>query len=328
MAPDARPLVTVVVPVRDRRDLLAATLDGLAAQDLADHEVVVVDDGSTDGSYELATARAAADPRIRVLRADGSGAVAARCLGVAAARADALAFVDSDCVPVAGWLAAGVAALDAGADLVQGRTEPAGPVRPGERTLWALREDGLYPTCNVFYRRSAYEAAGGFDRTAAARFGFRPGRHLRGLGFGEDVALGWAVRRRGTTAFVPEATVHHHVFPPDPRSQLRRAWNTGAFAQLVREVPELRTTFLRHRVFVVGPGRLALLAAVGLLAARRPRAAAGLAVVWAVERARPYRSSAGDPGRVAAALAVDAACDVVAGAALLAGSARARTLVL
>jgi glycosyltransferase involved in cell wall biosynthesis len=290
---------------------------------------VVVDDGSVDGSRELAEQRARIDPRVRVLEAGGAGAVAARALGVASAGAELLAFTDSDCEPVPGWLAAGVAALDGGCDLAQGRTEPARPVGPGERSLWAPREDGLYPTCNVFCRRTAYDAAGGFDVGAAARFGFRPGRYLRGLGFGEDVLLGWALRRRGTTAFVADAVVRHHVFPPDPGGRLRRAWNTGAFAGLVREVPELRRTFLRHRVFLGGPGRAALLVAAGLGVAGHRRAAAPLAVVWLVERARPYRAWAREePGRVAATLAVDAAADLVAATALSVGSVRSRTLVL
>src|SRR5205085_1797885 len=77
-----------------------------------------------------------------------------------------------------------------GVDMVQGRTEPVGPVGLLERSLWVTREDGLYATCNVLYRRSAFEEAGGFQ-DAGTLLGFRPGAFGRGLGMGEDALLGW-----------------------------------------------------------------------------------------------------------------------------------------
>src|SRR5436190_6903506 len=156
------PRVSVIVPVRNRRDLLADLLAGLGQQTYTNFEAIVVDDGSTDGADELAADTTIAGRRVRLLRANGAGAVAARLLGVAESRAEILAFTDSDCVPSPGWLQAGVAAIDRGADMANGLTRPARPVGPLERSV-ASGEEGLYPTCNMFYRRTAYDDAGAFD---------------------------------------------------------------------------------------------------------------------------------------------------------------------
>ena len=238
---DGTPRVTVIVPVHNRRPLVRQLLDALAAQTYRDFEVAVVDDGSTDGAPDEVEADRAAGRRVRSLANAGSGAVAARRTGVAASASTYLAFTDSDCVPAPGWLAAGVAALDAGADV---------------RSL-ASGEEGLYPTCNVFYRRQAYDAAGGFDLEAAARLGFRPWARARGLGFGEDTILAWKVRRAGRAAYVPEAVVEHAVFPLELGDIVSRTVQMAAFPALVREVPELREMPLfRHRYVLGNSSRL------------------------------------------------------------------------
>jgi hypothetical protein len=327
MAPEAA-RVCVVVPVRDRRALLARTLDALARQTLRDFEVVVVDDGSTDGSGDLVAERAAEDQRFRVLRTEGIGAVAARTLGIAQSQPPYLAFTDSDCVPADDWLERGVAALDAGAALVQGLTRPQRQPRPLERSVWVTFEDGLYATCNIFYRRDAFEAAGGFDPALGSRLGFRPDAASQGLGIGEDTLLGWRVRRAYGSCFVPEAVVQHHVFPADVTEALRRAWSVGAFPGLVREVPELRDTLLVDGLWLGGRWRGPLYAAVVAAAlGSAPLSAAGVAA-WAVARGR--RSKRGEPDlrRFAKTLPVDLCCDAVAAAALAAGSVRARRAVL
>jgi glycosyltransferase involved in cell wall biosynthesis len=187
---DRVPAVSVIVPFRDRRALVRKLLDGLDAQTYDDVEVLLVDDGSTDGAATEAAGRVIGGRPVIVLRQEGGGAVAARAAGVAVARGRILAFTDSDCVPEPGWLAAAVARIDAGADMVQGHTRPERRRGPLERSLW-VTDQGLYPTCNVIYRREAFERAGGFDAGIATRYGFRPGASAKGLGFGEDTLLGW-----------------------------------------------------------------------------------------------------------------------------------------
>ena len=94
-APKA-PRISVILPVRDSRATLGACLDSLAAQTLADHELVAVDDGSRDGSGEYLRERAAGDARIQVIAQPPRGLVAALGLALAAARAPLLARIDAD----------------------------------------------------------------------------------------------------------------------------------------------------------------------------------------------------------------------------------------
>ncbi|MGH9247369.1 MAG: glycosyltransferase family 2 protein [Acidimicrobiales bacterium] len=328
MAERSPPCVVVIVPVRNRRDLLAALLDALDAQTFTDFEVVIVDDGSTDGTGPVAANRRVAGRPVRVLRRGGEGAVAARRDGVAASHAPYLAFTDSDCVPDPGWLAAGVAALERGADLVNGCTRPARPLRPLERSVYS-GEEGLYPTCNVFYRREAFVRAGGFDSSAADRLGFRHNPRARGLGFGEDTLLAWRlIRAGGRVRYAPDAFVHHHVFPPNLVESLSRGWMAAAFPALVREVPELRSVLLR-RHFLLGPrSRVPVYATVAALVTRRPAVVAAAAGWWVVTRARDVRRAPVRWPWKLAALPLEMVLDVATSAALVIGSVRARTVVL
>jgi glycosyltransferase involved in cell wall biosynthesis len=321
------PRVSVIVPTRNRRLLLRRLLDGLANQSLADHEVIVVDDGSTDGSHTEVEADARAGRPVRLVSGHGEGAVAARLLGVAEARAGFLAFTDDDCIPDPNWLAAGVAALEQGADVVQGVTRPHGSVRVLDRTIMVDRHDGLYNTCNVFYRRAAYAAVGGFQPAADAErlLRLRPGRSAKNLGFGEDALLGWRVRRGGRAAFAPGAIVEHHVFPPDLPDALRRAWMTGAFPALVREIPELRETALAHRFFL-GTMRVPLYGAVLSAATGRRRLALVLLGSWVARHA--YRIRGASARRFVVGLPAQLLVDGTIATALVAGSVRARRLVL
>jgi GT2 family glycosyltransferase len=86
----------VLLPVRDARATLSACLASLAAQTLADHEVVAVDDGSADGSAELLAEAARADPRVRVRTLSAAGLVAALNHGLQHVRAPLLARMDAD----------------------------------------------------------------------------------------------------------------------------------------------------------------------------------------------------------------------------------------
>ena len=90
------PAVSVLLPVRDARRTLPACLRSLRAQTLADHEVVAVDDGSTDGSGEILEAWSREDPRVRVARTPARGLVAALNTASGLARAGYLARMDAD----------------------------------------------------------------------------------------------------------------------------------------------------------------------------------------------------------------------------------------
>ena len=91
------PTVTVITPVFNALQTLERTVASVRGQDFADWELLLSDDGSTDGSVALADRLAAEDPRIRVLRCETNGGAArARNRALDAARGRYIAFLDSD----------------------------------------------------------------------------------------------------------------------------------------------------------------------------------------------------------------------------------------
>ncbi len=90
--------ITAVIPTRDRADLLAGALESLAGQTLdpGELQVVVVDDGSRDATPELCAARTADDPAFTYLRMTSGGLSQAKNIGLLAARAPIIVFLDDD----------------------------------------------------------------------------------------------------------------------------------------------------------------------------------------------------------------------------------------
>lgn len=102
-------MLSVVIPTRSKATSLRATLVALAAQEhRGPYEVVVVDDGSTDGTRELLhrSAGEGTGPALRVVEGPERGRAAARNTGAAAARGSRLLFLDDDILTVAGHLSA------------------------------------------------------------------------------------------------------------------------------------------------------------------------------------------------------------------------------
>jgi GT2 family glycosyltransferase len=92
----ATPLVSVIVPTYNRAYCLPRALDSVRAQSYAHFEVVLIDDGSSDGTAELVARRYGHDGRIRYFHQANRGVTAARNAGLAQARGDYIALLDSD----------------------------------------------------------------------------------------------------------------------------------------------------------------------------------------------------------------------------------------
>ncbi|MGI9087615.1 MAG: glycosyltransferase family 2 protein [Chthoniobacterales bacterium] len=90
------PLVSVVVPCYNQGRYLRESIGSLRAQSLRDWECIVVDDGSSDNSQEIARGLAEEDERVRVFAQENRGPSAARNRGVAEARGRYLQFLDAD----------------------------------------------------------------------------------------------------------------------------------------------------------------------------------------------------------------------------------------
>lgn len=302
--------VTVCVVVKDRRELMMRCLEAILVQD--PDEVVVVDNGSIDGTFEALQERAIAEPRLRVVR-DTASLGHARNTAAATATGDVVAFTDSDCRPRPGWLAAGLAALQDDIAVVQGRTVPEhAPTERFSATQDLGAFSGLYEACNIFYRRQLLLDVGGFDE----QVGF----------FGEDTVAGWRVERAGgRPAWAPDAVVEHVVTTPGFGWHLRRTRGYVNLPALFKAFPEKREMlwggiFLRRRSAEADAAVLGLL---GALLTRRPALA-----VAAAPFAWRYRPKGGLSRGALLDAGTDAAFDVSISAALVRGSLRHRTVVL
>ncbi|SEB47331.1 glycosyltransferase family 2 protein [Terriglobus roseus] len=89
-------LVSVLVPTYNRADCLLETLDCVLAQTHTDWELIIVDDGSTDGTGNLVAAHFQGDTRLRYIYQQNAGVSHARNTGLRAAKGDFIAFLDSD----------------------------------------------------------------------------------------------------------------------------------------------------------------------------------------------------------------------------------------
>lgn len=90
------PKVSVILPVYDGEKYLAEAIDSVLAQTFSDWELIIVNDGSTDGSGEIIDRYVKGDPRIRAFYQENSGQSSARNFGAQESTADYVAFIDQD----------------------------------------------------------------------------------------------------------------------------------------------------------------------------------------------------------------------------------------
>jgi glycosyltransferase involved in cell wall biosynthesis len=88
------PAISVVIPLYNKESYIAGALNSIFSQTSQDFEVIVVDDGSTDGGTEIV--KECQDPRIRLIQQENKGVSAARNRGIEAARSELIAFLDAD----------------------------------------------------------------------------------------------------------------------------------------------------------------------------------------------------------------------------------------
>lgn len=93
---DKRPLLTIVVPVYNVERYLTSCLESIRSQSYRNLEIIIVDDGSTDKSHEVAKSHQRLDGRIKIIRQSNKGLGAARNTGIKAAKGKYLGFADSD----------------------------------------------------------------------------------------------------------------------------------------------------------------------------------------------------------------------------------------
>jgi len=253
-------ILSVVIPSRDKRPLLARTLAALQAQDLgADRwEMVVVDDDSRDDTAGHLAAAAAADPRIRPVHPGRNvGRAAARNLGWQQARGRWVLFLDDDILAPPGLLRAHLDLL--GRDPAFGTIGPAVTAPEivdgahfryldtrGVAKLPAGPAPAKYlVTQNAAVPRAALERIGGFDEGFSA-YGF------------EDMDLGFRLEDAGVRFQVLPRPVpwhiHHHTL--DQYLQKKRVCGHGSLQQIAARHPH-RLPEMRLDLVVDAPGEAA-----------------------------------------------------------------------
>jgi len=225
--------ISVIVCTRNGSPRIAACLRALERQSLPAHEVIVVDDGSTDGTADLVQKEF---PSLPLLRLEPGGLSAARNAGAETATGRILAFTDDDCEPDAEWLAGIAGAFAKGWDAAGGPNLPPPPRSDAEAVVAAApgapshvmlddEEAEHLPGCNITVRRAAYFDIGGFDPIFTTA--------------GDDVDFCWRLREKGyRLGFAPTAFVWHHR-RPSLRGYLRQQIGYGkAEALLIAKHPQ------------------------------------------------------------------------------------------
>jgi len=268
--------VSLVIPVKNAARTLPACLHALERLDPAPAEVLLIDNGSTDGSLALLQAWTEQPRSIsaRLLREMKPGASAARNAGIRAARGDVVVFTDSDCVPQPDWLSHLLAPFgDAATGAVAGRIAGVFDRTLCEMfcslyTLQSSREQttyrewtpwsGGFPTANLAVRRRLLEQLDGFDETAKI--------------YGEDYDLcARLYEQQAAIVYTPAAcVVHHHRttlrgvilqafgFGRSHAYLLQRHHPQGLWVELPRRLVQWTALPLRGWVDVASPDKKAM----------------------------------------------------------------------
>lgn len=237
------PFVSVIIPVKNRPEDIRDCLQSIFAVRWPKEkiEVLVVDDGSDDETPRVAESLGA-----HVIRRKTSGGPsAARNAGVAQARGEVLAFIDSDCTVDRTWLlelvpylmAPGIGALGGFVASYYHQSpldryeEAMSSLSMGKRLLYEADTEGNFyvPTCNMLVRKTVYDAVGRLN----------PEMHL-----GEDVDLCWRIRGAGQgLLYIPRGRAWHK-HRNALRQMLRRRLQYGTSeADLYQRHPEKKKVF-------------------------------------------------------------------------------------
>ncbi len=199
------PFVSVIVCSYNGAKTLAPCLESLGKINYPAYEVILVDDGSTDNTGEIA----ARFPQVQYIRQENHGLSHARNTGAAAAKGEVFAYTDSDCMADPDWLYYLIGTLVSGDYAGVGGPNISPPAQNWIQACVAAAPGGPshvlltdtiaehIPGCNMAWYRWAFESVGGFDPE------YRKA--------GDDVDFCWRVQQEGhAVAFSPTAIVWHY----------------------------------------------------------------------------------------------------------------------
>lgn len=225
MAKTKLPFLSIIIPAFNSINHYKPLLKSLLNINYPDYEIIIVDDGSTDGSYEKIREMSKKNSNLRIIKTlRKKGIPGSRNLGIEASKGDLLAFLDMDMEAGEGW--------------------------PGELVKILLKDSsigGVLPKVLDFHRREIYQCAGfriipqsgwviprafgykdmgQFNKTEQVAIGAAASvirkealREIKGfdetLGNFDDIDLGWRLRLFGwKTLYVPDSIIYHWTAKP------------------------------------------------------------------------------------------------------------------
>jgi len=201
-------VLSIIIPTYNRAYALAACLDSLIGQSTGagEHEIIVVDDGSSDGTAEVCRSRG----HVKYFRQENQGVASARNLGVKSAQGRWLVFVDDDELAHPGWLQTLYEAGGGDEELLVG-----GPVINALKdNVYAEASQSLLDYVYAFYNQDPKNMgfiAGGNIMVSKRRFlelgGFNP-RYVKCSSEDRDFCRRW-LQSGGRLRYVPEAILDH-----------------------------------------------------------------------------------------------------------------------
>jgi glycosyltransferase involved in cell wall biosynthesis len=222
--------VGVVVPMHNAERTIAATLDSIGRQTHANLDIVVVDDGSTDGSVAVVDQKIRQDRRVRLVRQKNAGVAAARNAGAAATAASFLAFIDADDLwaptkiefqldalrqggPTAGLAYCWFASIDQQDRVISFGPQP---LFDGDTMKELCAANWIGNGSSLLMRRAAFEKAGGYD----------PSLRARGAQGAEDLLMCFRVAEHAGFAVAPRYLVGYRATPGNMSSDSLRMFRS------------------------------------------------------------------------------------------------------
>ena len=238
--------VSVVIPTFNRKDLLKETLKSLFNQTYPKdkYEIIVCDDGSTDGTEEIVRELIKKSPcDLRYYKQKNRGPASARNLGIYNARGEIIGFTDDDCVVSSTWIEQAVPYFeDVKIGAIQGFVAPS-IYKPGRMEkifkialgITHTHDTGRYVTANMFFRKKAILEAGCFDPEVV---------------WVEDTDLAYRIKRIRYKILFSDNVIVYHAVQYISYLKYFKLLKKYEFAALqVKRYPEIRNTLYLGFIF-------------------------------------------------------------------------------
>jgi glycosyltransferase involved in cell wall biosynthesis len=238
VVPTRAPRISVVICAYNAERTIRPCLESLRTLRYPNYEVIVVNDGSTDQTLQIAQEFS----EVRIIAQENRGLSAARNVGSAAAAAEIIAFTDSDCVVDPDWLTYLALTFTTGGFVAVGgpnlpppedsRTAACVASSPGGPTHVLLNDEVAehIPGCNMAFRKDVLDKVGGFDPVFRAA--------------GDDVDLCWRLQNEGHVIGFSAAALVWHFRRNTVTAYLKQQMGYGAAEALLYFKHPYRFNFL------------------------------------------------------------------------------------